>query len=132
MFTPSSLSKHLPLHHITRPVAKVRKAWLSAGFMMLCTGLLAGCDSTPIEVAVETKDNPVSDGQMTYVVVTAKEDKVQIKAVSANRGNCKVLGYTGSPYLKFGNQFRTLMFCNGSPIQEAEVETDTGKYSYTF
>ncbi|MDO9177668.1 MAG: hypothetical protein Q7U16_04965 [Agitococcus sp.] len=121
-----------PLRSFIRRFEKTRRVWINAGFGALCAGLLVGCGSSPIEVAIETKDNPVSDGQMTYLVVTSKVDDVQIKKVSANRGNCKILGYEGSPHLKFGNQLRTLMWCNGNPIQEAEVETSKDKYSYTF
>ena len=119
-------------HNVICHLAKMRTVWISASFGALCAGLLAGCSSPPIEATIEIKDNPVSDGQLTYLVVTSKVEDVQIKAVSANRGNCKVLGYEGNPHMKFGSQLRALMWCNGNPIQEAEVETSKDKYSYTF
>ncbi len=128
----SVISNTLPLRHSMRRFAKTRTVWISTGFGVFCACFLAGCGSSPIEVTIETKDNPVSEGEMTYLVVTSKVDEVQIKAITANRGNCKILSYHGNPHLKFGTQLKALMFCNGNPIQEAEVETNTEKYSYTF
>ena len=103
---------------------------IKTGFIAIVAGtILAGCSSAAEPVKVDKRVAP--DGSV--LTVTALVDKVTIKSVKANRGNCaditaNYVQHTRD-FINFGENLVYVFSCN---IIEAEITTDTDTYTFNW
>ncbi|MCB5302968.1 hypothetical protein [Yersinia bercovieri] len=105
--------------------------------------LLCACKEEPPAVKIEAFDTVNQFLNIPYVKVkvTAMVDEVEVKVISANRGNCKIEndrvtgiknGQTRIPKtLKFG-QSVTVSFSGPCSATQVDVDTDQGSWTQRY
>ena len=92
---------------------------------------LTGCSqNAPVEVKItENPINAMTGFTHSLIVnVLSKTDLVTVQSIKINRGNCHVSG--SSSQLKFGEVAK--FYTGNCEIQEIEVDTDSGDFTFTF
>jgi len=71
-------------------------------------------------------------GTDTWLEITATEDRVVLRDVKVNRGNCSSSGVDPAMRYGFGETARINIGCSYNTLREVEVTTNRGTFTYTF
>ncbi|WP_300521812.1 hypothetical protein [Alcanivorax sp.] len=108
-----------------------------AAATLLALGL-TGCSSEPdfMEVGSLTKPDAFGMGTyLNYVTIRSLTEELEIQDLTVNRGNCRVLKYSGRSQLpktiSYGETTK-VQVNNDCDILEVDIETDQGAGTYSF
>lgn len=98
--------------------------------------MVAGCsDSSNPLLEVEYEKRPSSwvgvSFDLTYLHLTSVVDRVEVRKVEVNRGNCEILRSSLPSVLGYGQQM-DIHLNNDCMPREVEVITDQGTRTFTF